>query len=213
MPKTWNKFILFLALLGVGTAAATLGLMRLCGQPLPDAAFKGFMLGFDFAACVFLASILPLLWVRDAEIIRAHAASNDANRTLLLLIMVAISAAILVTVAMETVGSGGALGLGSKLLIIGTLGIAWLFGNTIYALHYTHIYFTPPQGGLDFKQEAEPLYADFAYFAFTLGMTFQTSDVDINDRRIRGVVTLHCLAAFIFDLGILAFTINVLGGR
>ena len=45
-------------------------------------------------------------------------------------------------------------------------------------------------------------------FAFTLGMTFQTADVDVGDRRIRGVVTLHCLAAFVFNLGILAFTIN-----
>ena len=43
-------------------------------------------------------------------------------------------------------------------------------------------------------------------------MTFQTSDVNISDRAIRNVVTLHCLAAFVFNLGILAFTINVLGG-
>ncbi|MBO9528201.1 MAG: DUF1345 domain-containing protein, partial [Sphingobium yanoikuyae] len=41
---------------------------------------------------------------------------------------------------------------------------------------------------------------------------FQTSDVDIPSRRIRKVVTFHCLIAFVFNLGILAFTINVLGG-
>ena len=213
MPKTWNKFILFLALLVLGAAAATFVLIRCCDQPLPDAAFKGFMLGFDLAAAFFLLASLPLLRIRDAQQLRDHAASNDANRALLLLIMVAISAAILGAVAMETLGGDQAPGLRTKALIVGTLGIAWLFGNSIYALHYAHLYFTPPDGGLDFKQEAEPLYADFAYFAFTLGMTFQTSDVDINDARIRGVVTLHCLAAFVFDLGILAFTINVLGGR
>ena len=43
-------------------------------------------------------------------------------------------------------------------------------------------------------------------------MTFQTSDVAIGDRMIRRVVTIHCLAAFVFNLGVLAFTINVLGG-
>ena len=43
-------------------------------------------------------------------------------------------------------------------------------------------------------------------------MTFQTSDVTLNDRRFRRIVTLHCLAAFVFNLGIVAFTINVLGG-
>ena len=58
----------------------------------------------------------------------------------------------------------------------------------------------------------EPDYWDFVYFAFTLGMTFQTSDVSITDRRIRRVVLGHSLAAFVFNLGVLAFTINVLGG-
>ena len=31
-------------------------------------------------------------------------------------------------------------------------------------------------------------------------------------RQLRRVVTLHCLAAFVFNLGVVAFTINVLGG-
>jgi uncharacterized membrane protein len=55
------------------------------------------------------------------------------------------------------------------------------------------------------------MYWDFVYFAFTLGMTFQTSDVTITSERIRRIVTIHCLAAFFFNIGVLAFTINVLG--
>jgi uncharacterized membrane protein len=43
-------------------------------------------------------------------------------------------------------------------------------------------------------------------------MTFQTSDMNIEARHIRRVVTFHCLAAFVFNLGIVAFSINVLGG-
>jgi uncharacterized membrane protein len=42
-------------------------------------------------------------------------------------------------------------------------------------------------------------------------MTFQTSDVTISDARIRRFVTMHALGAFIFNIGVLAFTINVLG--
>ena len=34
----------------------------------------------------------------------------------------------------------------------------------------------------------------------------------IHDAGIRRTVTFHCLAAFIFNIGVLAFTINVLGG-
>jgi uncharacterized membrane protein len=213
MPRTLRlKFILFVVFLIGGFALATPAVMRLSQEPWPDAGFKGFMIGFDLAASFFLLASVHLLRIEDPQIIRDHAASNDANRALLLLITVAISAAILGAVAMETIGGGGAPGGKTKMLIIGTLGMAWLFGNTIYALHYAHLYYTAPDGGLDFKQKALPGYADFVYFAFTLGMTFQTSDVDIADKHMRGVVTLHCLAAFVFNLGILAFTINVLGG-
>jgi uncharacterized membrane protein len=207
-----TKFGLFVAILIGGAALATLAAMRLGHEPFPDAGFKGFMIGFDLAAAFFLLASAPLLRIDDPQVIRDHAASNDANRPLLLLITVAISAAILGAVAMETIGGGGVPGGKTKMLIIATLGVAWLFGNSIYALHYAHLYYTEPDGGLDFKQKALPGYADFVYFAFTLGMTFQTSDVDIADKHIRNVVTLHCLAAFVFNLGILAFTINVLGG-
>ena len=62
-----------------------------------------------------------------------------------------------------------------------------------------------------FPGTSEPLYWDFIYFAFTCGMAFATSDVVIKDQHIRKVVTIHCLAAFAFNIGVLAFTINVLG--
>jgi uncharacterized membrane protein len=205
-----NKFVLFVAILLIGAGGATLAVMRLVHDPLPDAGFKGFMLGFDLAAAFFLLASAHLLAIEDPKVIRDHAAANDANRTILLVITVAISAAILGAVAMETVG-GDAPGTKTKLLIIATLGTAWLFANTIYALHYAHLYYGAGEGGLDFPAGRQPGYADFVYFAFTLGMTFQTSDVAVSDARIRKVVTLHCLAAFVFNLGILAFTINVLG--
>ena len=206
-----NKFALFVAILVVAAALATQGTRSLAGDQLPDAAFKGFMVGFDLAAFVFLALSVRLLGISDAEVISRHAAENDANRVMLLVITGVISAAILGVMTMEVL-HGSAPGMKTKALIIGTLAIAWLFANTIYALHYAHLYYGAAKGGLGFKDKAPPDYADFVYFAFTLGMTFQTSDVDITDRRIRNVVTLHCLAAFVFNLGILAFTINVLGG-
>jgi len=44
-------------------------------------------------------------------------------------------------------------------------------------------------------------------------VALQTSDVCITSPHIRRVVTLHCVAAFFFNLGVLALTINVLGSR
>ncbi len=42
-------------------------------------------------------------------------------------------------------------------------------------------------------------------------MAFATSDVQISGQHMRRIVTIHCLAAFAFNIGVLAFTINVLG--
>ncbi|RYD60406.1 MAG: DUF1345 domain-containing protein, partial [Sphingomonadales bacterium] len=104
----------------------------------------------------------------------------------------------------------------TTVLIVGTLLLCWTFSNAIYTLHYAHLFYTDcggrDSGGLTFPDTPEPDYWDFVYFAFCLGMTFQTSDVEVTQGRLRRPVTLHCLAAFVFNLGVVAFTINVLGG-
>jgi uncharacterized membrane protein len=202
------KFIAFMVLLVVAAAGASLGLYKGLHDPLQESVAKGFMVGFDLAALCFLAACLPLLKVDDRTTMKQHAAANDANRTMLLVITAIVSVAVLV--AVETM-TGASPGWKTKLLIVGTLLIAWLFANSVYALHYAHLFVTK-DGGVDFPGKDPPGYADFVYFSFTLGMTFQTSDVNISDKGIRNVVTAHCFVAFVFNLGILAFTINVLGG-
>ncbi|HEX6072053.1 MAG TPA: DUF1345 domain-containing protein [Sphingomicrobium sp.] len=171
------------------------------------------MTAFDAAALVFLLSSAPLLGTREAKVIERHAQANDANRTMLLAITALVMAVLLISIAAETVGHRPQPF--TKAVIIATLVIAWLFSNSIYALHYAHLAYRkgPARGcaGVEFPGTDVPVYWDFVYFAFTLGMTFQTSDVTISDRNIRRVVTMHCLAAFLFNIGVLAFTINVLG--
>ena len=198
------RFILFALLLLAATPAAVAS----CGEWLP-----GIMVGFDIAAFAFLASCAPLLRVGDGGTMRADARANDANRAVLLAVTAIVMLVILATVAAE-VGGGNDSATQTKLLVILTLLLAWLFANSIYALHYAHLAYSRPEGGhgIDFPGTTQPVYADFVYFAFTLGMTFQTSDVVISDAGIRRTVTFHCLAAFIFNIGVLAFTINVLGG-
>jgi uncharacterized membrane protein len=176
----------------------------------------GTMIGFDVAAAVFLLSLAPLFATSDADAMREAAERNDANRAMLLAITGATSIAILAAVVGELADDGSPPA-GVKALVIGTLALSWLFANTVYALHYAHVFYSKGKdsddaAGLDFPDCDEPDYWDFVYFAFTLGMTFQTSDVSIEDRRMRRTATFHCLAAFVFNLGVLAFTINVLGG-
>ncbi len=170
------------------------------------------MAGFDAAAIVFLLSCIPLLGTREARIIREHAEANDANRHLLLAITGVVIAVLLIAIAAETVGHNPQPL--TKVLIIGTLVLAWLFSNTVYALHYAHLaYMKPDIGcmGFEFPRTSHPVYWDFIYFSFTCGMAFATSDVTLTETHIRKIVTIHCLAAFAFNIGVLAFTINVLG--
>lgn len=177
---------------------------------------RGTMIGFDIAAGLFLASCLPLLHDTSADAMRKASASNDANRLLLLIIAAAASLAVLAAVAGE-LGQAKAPDTGEIALIVATLTLAWTFGNSVYALHYAHLFYLAGDdgmdaGGIDVPGTDEPDYWDFVYFAFTLGMTFQTSDVEIQTTQLRRIATAHSLLAFVFNLGIVAFTINVLGG-
>jgi uncharacterized membrane protein len=170
------------------------------------------MAGFDLAALVFLLSCVPLLGTKEARVIREHAAQNDANRHWLLIITGIVMTALLIAIAAEAVGHNPEPF--TKVLIIATLILAWLFSNMVYALHYAHlVYMRPDVGcvGLEFPRTAHPVYWDFVYFSFTNGMAFATSDVVITETRMRKTVIIHGLAAFGFNIGVLAFTINVLG--
>jgi uncharacterized membrane protein len=171
---------------------------------------RTFMVGFDVAALSFFVLILPVLRTGDTETMRRRASENDANRTVLLVITGCVMVAILASVGGETMAKMD--GPWPRLLIVVTLVISWLFSNLVYALHYAHLYYAPGSGGgLNFSGDDEPDYFDFIYFAFTLGMTFQTSDTGVTTPRMRRVVTIHSFAAFVFNIGVLAFTINVLG--
>ena len=172
-------------------------------------------MGFDGAAALFLLSLIPLLRGSSVEKIRRQARENDANRLLVLIITTLISLAVMVAMTGELGGAGRGEP-GPIVRLVATLALVWLFANSVYALHYAHMFYTDhggsDRGGLDVPGTAAPSYPDFIYFAFTLGMTFQTSDITITRRDMRIVVTLHSMAAFLFNIGIIAFTINVIGG-
>jgi len=94
-----------------------------------------------------------------------------------------------------------------------TVGLSWVVVHTVFTLRYAREYYTIPEGGIDFKTRDEhPDYQDFAYFAFTIGMTFQVSDTDVQGRKIRRTVLKHALLSYLFGAVILAVVINVIAG-
>ena len=204
------RFIAFLALLPIGYFAYS---ALFPTQSWGDAA----AMGFDFAALVFIASLWPLLIDSTAAQMRAHSQANDANRMLVLAITTLVTFAVMAAITGELPHAKD----GDKLAmakLVGTLLLIWLFANLVFTIHYAHYYYaTDPDkggdvGGIDFPGTKVPDYKDFGYFAFTLGMTFQTSDVAIRARKLRHVALLHSFGAFVFNIGVIAFTINALGG-
>jgi uncharacterized membrane protein len=196
------RFLAFLALLASGTI---LGAKLLHSWPLAA------MAGFDIASFVFLASCIPLLSTLEASTIREHAVQNDANRIGLLVITAIVLTVLLIAIAAEAVGKNPEPF--TKALIIATLALAWLFSNTVYAFHYAHLAYSRPDIGclgFEFPRTPQPVYWDFIYFSFTCGMAFATSDVVVAETHVRKTVAFHCLAAFAFNIGVLAFTINLL---
>ncbi|MBR0656525.1 DUF1345 domain-containing protein [Plastoroseomonas arctica] len=96
-------------------------------------------------------------------------------------------------------------------LAIGTIAISWTFVQMLFAVRYAHEYWQQ-DGGLDFPGKEPPDFTDFLYFAFTIGMTFQTSDVDVSARDIRRLTLVHALVSFLFNVVIVAMTVNLTSG-
>ena len=175
------------------------------------------VIGFNLAVLIFAASLWPLTRDHTAAEMRRHAAENDANRGWVLLITSAVTLTMMLAMAYELPEAKNHQ-TWAMIKLIATLALGWLFSNLTFALHYAHMFYgagdTPAkdQGGLDFPGTKEPDYWDFIYFSFTAGMSFAASDVNVTSGAVRRVLVVQCLLAFVFNIGALAFSINVLAG-
>jgi len=85
--------------------------------------------------------------------------------------------------------------------------------HTIYTLRYATIYYSrQTDGSVDFRHDPQPPYSDFAYLAFTIGMTYQVSDTDLTGTDFRKTVLRHALLAYLFGTVIVATTISLIAG-
>ncbi|MVM30836.1 DUF1345 domain-containing protein [Spirosoma sp. HMF4905] len=100
------------------------------------------------------------------------------------------------------------------LLPILAVSSAWSLVHTVFIFRYAHLYYGNDRrpnkrpGGLDFPNEPEPDYLDFAYFSFVIGMTSQVSDVTIGSKEMRRTALSHGVLSFGFNAIIIALTIS-----
>jgi uncharacterized membrane protein len=173
--------------------------------------FAGGLVAWAVAGSVFLVwtwtSILPM---DPGETSRA-ARREDPSRPVRDLVLLLLAVATLLTVGLVIFRAhhNGSVRL---LLAVACVVTSWAVLHTIFVLRYARLYYGEPVGGIDFKQEPDPTYRDFAYVGFTVGMTCQVSDTDIGKASIRATILRHALMSFVFDAVILAITINLLAG-
>ena len=116
--------------------------------------------------------------------------------------------------------TSGANRAGAAVLGLGSVAIAWLVVHSLFTLHYAELYYGPgggdpaapgagKQGGIDFALDTPPQYSDFAYLAFTIGMTYQLSDTPLTTRPLRMSVLRHALLSYLFGSLILGASVNL----
>jgi uncharacterized membrane protein len=168
----------------------------------------------DVAELVFILWVWVTVSGADAATTAAIARGEDSSRAAAEAVLVGAGAASLLAVAftLAQAGDAGAPGRGLlTALAIGSVALAWTSVHTVYVLRYARVYYSPPEGGVDFHGEA-PAYVDFAYLALTIGMTFQVSDTDLTGKRVRRVALHHALLSYVFGTVIVAITVNTVAG-
>jgi len=193
-------------------AAGFAGLAAGAGVTVAAGWRYGLLAGWMVAAVVFLASIWLRILRMDPPETAAHAVREDSGRktTDALVVLAAVASLGGVGLLLAS-GSSSAKDL-QALLSVSSVALAWASVHTMYTTRYARLYYTGEDGGIDFNEQEPPTYLDFAYLAFTIGMTFQVSDTDLKNKEIRGTALQHALLSYLFGAVIVATTINLVAG-
>jgi uncharacterized membrane protein len=171
-------------------------------------------LGWTVAAGIYVLWNLLLLGPMDAGQTAAHATREDPSRRVahLLVLLASVASLLAVGVLLARGASGGTAQDVTDALAVCCVAASWLLVHTVFMLRYARMYYGDPVGGIDFNQHEPPRYLDFAYLAFTLGMTYQVSDTDLQTTELRATALAHSLLSFLFGAVVLATTVNLVAG-
>jgi uncharacterized membrane protein len=175
----------------------------------------GTLVGWDVAAVVYLAWTWATVWRRDAAATARLALREDPGRPVADALLLVASMASVLAIGLA-ITAGRASGPETRdlhaALAVASVALSWTAVQTVFTLHYARLYYSHPAGGIDFNQEAPPRYSDFAYLAFTVGMTFQVSDTALGSSALRAATLRQALLSYLLGAVILATTINLVAG-
>lgn len=172
----------------------------------------GPLVGWCTAGVLALVWVWRLCWPQDAAGTRRVAREESSSRVTDDAVVTACFASLVaVVVALTQTNSQDPDPVSVLLVVLGVLGtmVAWALVNTVWALKYARLYFVDhASGGFDVKQEDPPRYSDFAYLAFTVGMSFAVSEIELTSSLMRRKTLQHALLSYFFGTVVIAVAIN-----
>lgn len=172
--------------------------------------------GWDVAALLLVVRILAAVLPLDATATAALATQQDNSRLAADTILLTASVASLVGVGLGLVKASqqdGVARVVTTAAAVATVVSGWAVVHVTYLLRYAHLHYAEG-AGIDFNEQSgeAPDYRDFAYLAFTVGMTYQVSDTDLTTKAVRRTATHHALLSYLFGTVVVAMTINIVAG-
>lgn len=170
--------------------------------------------GWDVWAGVFVAWVWWNVGGLDGAATARSAMIEDDSRPASDLVLIAASVASLLGVGLALLKASSEQGTAQGIITaVAALSVvlSWAAVHTVFTLRYAREYYAQ-DGGIDFNDDRSPDYRDFAYLAFTIGMTYQVSDTDLTSNSIRRTVLRHALLSYLFGIVVVAITINVVAG-
>jgi uncharacterized membrane protein len=172
------------------------------------------LVGWVVGAGVYVGWTRLILGGMDAAQTCRYATREDPTRTITEVIIVSASIASLGGVGyVVAAGSrSGSEAISAAIVGILTVAASWFALHTLFTVHYARLYYSDEPGGINFHDPEPPCFRDFAYVAYTVGMTYQVSDTEIGLTSIRATVLRHALLSYLLGAVVLAVTINLIAG-
>jgi uncharacterized membrane protein len=183
------------------------------------------LIAWNIGVAIYLIASARIMATSTYETIRRYARHQDEGRTLILILTIAVACASMGAIVAELgpvkemTGWPKAVRLA---LTIFTLLNSWLFLHLTFTFHYAHEFYLErgasareggeQRGGLLFPGTQTPLYIDFLYFAYVIGVACQTADVETTSPTMRAIALVHGVVSFFYNTTILALMVNISSG-
>jgi uncharacterized membrane protein len=169
------------------------------------------LVGWIIAAGLTLAWVWRTSWPQDPSGTKRLAEQEGRTRSTDTEVLIAAVASLGAVVLALVNSSSHQDPVAVTLVILSAVAVilSWALVNTVFALKYARLFYIDEDGGLDFGPDEQPTYSDFAYFAFTVGMTYGVTDIVPEVTAVRKAVFGHAVLSYVFGTGILAVAINL----